>query len=955
MNRLLVRNCLVALMILLITTGLCGFVYAAQLRLAWDANTEADLTGYKFYYGTASRSYGVPINVGKVTTYTLSGLTGGQRYYVALTAYDTTNNESSQSSEVSGVATEPTQTVIVTVGSNPAGREILIDGTPYSATQTFSWVVGTSHAVSVNSSPQNGSAGIRYAYSSWSDGGTQTHAITVPSSNTTYTANFTTQYTLSTSVSPAGSGSINPAGANWYNGGQSVSLSATASTGYTFSNWSGSLTHSTNPTSITMDGPKNVTANFSQNQYTLTVNINPSNSGSVTKSPNKSAYLHGEQVTLSASANSGYVFNSWSGSATGSSNPVALTMNGNKAVTGNFSSASENVTTPSGPTGPGNGNTGISYSYSTGGSSSNIGHSVEYQFDWKGDGSDLSSWGPAIRSKIWAVAATYMVRSMARCAVCTTVHSSWSGSLTVNISPTPGFLTVTPGSGGSGSGTQGGPFSPSSFTYTLQNAGGTAFNWNASATQNWISLSSSSGSLSPGASTAVTVSINQNANSLQTGTYSDTLVLNNTTNHNGDATRLINLTVNGSTLTFRIGTSPSGLGVKVDGVIFKTPQKITWPVGSTHSLAVDSPQNWTNRKRYIFSSWSDGGSQSHPVTASSTTTSYTANFSTEYSLTTSVNMKGAGAVTPLGTDWYDEDQVVTVSAQPNFDYSFTSWTNKAGGVISKTNPLVVTMSQPKNLKANFRRNTYALVAQISPRLGGSLTRSPKKLKYFYGDQVTLTAKANPGYTFSGWSGDAGGTQSTITITMDADKSIGVEFSGSAPDPQVLGKSMKASDDLPLIGELESPSGGKNMSGVKPIYGWALDKEGIAKIELFVDGSYVCQIPYGGLREDLREAHPRYPKADQSGFALIWNYSVLTPGDHTVEVRIHNEEGQTLDLATTVNVVKFHGDGITLVTPEIFSSYPVSVTADGVTKSYDVNIQWFDETQDFGITEIIPRE
>ena len=786
MNRLFVRNCFVALLILLIPTGLCEFVYAAQLRLAWDANTESNLAGYKLHYGTASRSYGVPIIVGNVTTYTLTGLTGGQTYYLALTAYDTANNESNQSNEVSGVAAEPTQTVAITVTSNPIGREIFIDGSSYSASQAFSWVVGSSHALSVNSSPQNGSAGTRYAYSSWSDGSTQTHTITVPSSSTTYTANFTTQYSLSTSVSPGGSGSVNPGGANWHNSGQNIPLSATASTGYTFSNWSGSMTHSMNPTSITMDAPKSVTANFTQNQ-------------------------------------------------------------------------------------------------------------------------------------------------------------------------SPGLLTVTPGSGGSASGTQGGPFSPSIFTYTLQNTGGTALNWNASATQNWISLSLSSGTLSPGASTAVTVSINQNANGLQTGTYSDTLVFSNTTNHNGDATRLINLTVNGLTLTYRIATSPSGLGVKVDGVILKTPKKTKWPVGSTHSLAADSPQNGTNGKRYIFSSWSDGGNQTHPVTASSSTTSYTANFSTQYSLTTSVNMTEAGTVTPLGTDWHDKDQVVTLSAQPNFDYSLTSWTNKAGDIISKSNPLTVSMTTPKNLRANFKRNTYALVTQISPKLAGSITKSPKKSKYFYGDQVTLIAKANPGYAFSGWSGDASGTQSTITITVDANKSIGVNFSGSAPRPQVLGTAMETSDDLPLIGELESPSGGKNMSGVKAIYGWALDKEGIAKIELFVDGSYVCQIPYGGLREDLREAHPRYPKADQSGFALIWNYSVLTPGEHTVEVVITNNEDQTLDLATTVNVVKFHGDGITQVTPEILSSYPVSVTADGLTKTYDVNIQWFDETQDFGITEIIPRE
>ena len=74
-----------------------------SISLAWDPNTESDLAGYKVHYGTASRVYSQSINVGKVTTYTLSGLTKGNTYFLVATAYDTSNNESGYSNEVSGV------------------------------------------------------------------------------------------------------------------------------------------------------------------------------------------------------------------------------------------------------------------------------------------------------------------------------------------------------------------------------------------------------------------------------------------------------------------------------------------------------------------------------------------------------------------------------------------------------------------------------------------------------------------------------------------------------------------------------------------------------------------------------------------------------------------------------------------------------------------------------------
>ena len=79
-------------------------VFAASVDLKWVANTEPDLSSYNIYYGTASRAYGSPIPLGNVTSRTIDGLIEGQTYYFALTAQDTSGNESGYSSEISAKA-----------------------------------------------------------------------------------------------------------------------------------------------------------------------------------------------------------------------------------------------------------------------------------------------------------------------------------------------------------------------------------------------------------------------------------------------------------------------------------------------------------------------------------------------------------------------------------------------------------------------------------------------------------------------------------------------------------------------------------------------------------------------------------------------------------------------------------------------------------------------------------
>lgn len=68
--------------------------------LAWDppAGT-TDVSGYRLYYGTASGSYMEGIDVGNVTSYTLLGLNSATRFYFAVTAMDSSGNESIYSNE----------------------------------------------------------------------------------------------------------------------------------------------------------------------------------------------------------------------------------------------------------------------------------------------------------------------------------------------------------------------------------------------------------------------------------------------------------------------------------------------------------------------------------------------------------------------------------------------------------------------------------------------------------------------------------------------------------------------------------------------------------------------------------------------------------------------------------------------------------------------------------------
>lgn len=80
--------------------AIAGIAQAATVQVTWNPNTEEDLAGYRLYVGEASGQYGEPVDVGNVTGHVMEITPEyGATYYFALTAYDTSGNESGYSDE----------------------------------------------------------------------------------------------------------------------------------------------------------------------------------------------------------------------------------------------------------------------------------------------------------------------------------------------------------------------------------------------------------------------------------------------------------------------------------------------------------------------------------------------------------------------------------------------------------------------------------------------------------------------------------------------------------------------------------------------------------------------------------------------------------------------------------------------------------------------------------------
>jgi hypothetical protein len=219
---------IIAIALFALVAGIAAEALAGQATLAWNPNTESDLAGYRLHYGTSSGNYTVHLDVHNVTTYTVTGLTDGQTYYFAATAYDASGHESGYSNQVS--YTLPTANGAPSTPATPTGPSSAavnaaatfntsatdpnndsltyrydwgggVIGTWGAASQSHTWTAAGQYTIKAQARDGKG------AESAWSGGKTVT--ITTSQQNQAPTANAGTDQTVNSgaAVSLGGSGS----------------------------------------------------------------------------------------------------------------------------------------------------------------------------------------------------------------------------------------------------------------------------------------------------------------------------------------------------------------------------------------------------------------------------------------------------------------------------------------------------------------------------------------------------------------------------------------------------------------------------------------------------------------------------------------------------------------------------------------------------------------------------
>ncbi len=539
-----------------------------------------------------------------------------------------------------------------------------------------------------------------------------------------------------------------------------VTLTAHAAAGSTFNGWSGEGCSGTGVCTVTMTGARNVTATFTLNEYRLTVAKSGNGNGVVTAGTGtlawtgrngEATFLYPTPVTLAAIASTGSTLSGWTGCDSIASDRCTVVMTADRTVDAAFTLNGYALTVLKTGTGNGtvtasagtidwNGTTGTAaYDYNTQVALTAVATAGSTFSGWSGEGCS----GTGV------------------CAVAMTAARNVTATFTMNSY----VLTVATTGDGSGSVTAG--------TGTISwtgNAGTATYAYN---TQVTLAAAAAAGSTFDGWT---------GAGCSGTGVCTVTMT----------AARNVTAAFTRNHYVLIVAKTGTGTGMVTAGT-----GTLAW-TGSSGTASYDYNTQVTLTAAAAtgsaFNGWSgEGCSGTGTCTLAMTaarnvTASFTLN---SYVLTVAKTGTGSGTVTAsagtlawtgtTGTATYDYNTQITLTAAAAAGSAFSGWTGEG---CSGTGNCTVALTAARNVTASFSRNSYVLTIAKTGTGSGTVTANSGTLAwtgttgtatYDYNAQVTLTAAAATGSTFSGWTGEGCTGTSVCTVAMTAARNVTASF------------------------------------------------------------------------------------------------------------------------------------------------------------------------------------
>ncbi len=565
-----------------------------------------------------------------------------------------------------------------------------------------------------------------------------------------YVANFSVNsYEITATTNPTGAGGIE--GAGTYSYGSTCTLTVTPNPGYTFVNWTkdGEEVSTNVSFEFTVTEDAAYVANFSVDGYTITVMANPADAGTVTGT---GTYDYGTSITLTATAEEGYIFINWTkdGEVVSSSPNYTITVTEDAAYVANFEINSYEITVSANPTTGGTVTGGGTYSYLET-CTLTATPAENYIFvNWSKDG---------------VVVSTDAIYSFAVVGSGNYVATFAANEFQINVS-------ANPSNGGTVTGAGVYNYGATATLTATANAGFAFVNWS----KNGVVVS-----MDATYSFTVTESGNYIAN-FSRDSYQITAIANPTdggtitgagayehgqictlTATAAEGYTFVNWTKNGTVVsgnaTYSFTVTENATYVANFNLNMYTVSVSADPTaggsvsgGGTFLYGESSTVSAMPNAGYTFTNWTKNG------TVVSTEAIYTftvtedanlvAHFSLDhYTITVSVDPEAVGTATGGGSFTYGETCNLTATA--NTGYAFVNWT-KDGTVVSSNANYSFTVTGNGDYVAHFAVARYTLTVLAEPAEGGNVYGGGT---YDFGHVVTLRAIAHEGYEFDNWTKD----------------------------------------------------------------------------------------------------------------------------------------------------------------------------------------------------------